>query len=134
MILDIEPASPVPVYEQVRAQIAEKIASEQLPAGTKLPTIRALAAQLGLAVNTVAHAYRELESAGLIKTRPRLGTTVASSNSSRARLREAARDYAALANRLGVPHDDALREVSAYLAQDSQAAAKSLSAPVTDRD
>ena len=77
MIVKVDAASDVPVYEQIRNQIAKKIASEKLPAGTKLPTIRQLAADLGLAVNTVAHAYRELESAGLVQTRPRHGTTVA---------------------------------------------------------
>lgn len=70
MIVEIDSSSSVPAYEQVRAQIAAKISSEELPAGTKLPTIRGLAAALGLAVNTVAHAYRELEAAGLILTRP----------------------------------------------------------------
>ncbi len=119
MILHIEATDTTPVYEQIRGQIAEQIARQELPAGTKLPTIRALAAELGLAVNTVAHAYRELESAGLINTRPRHGTTVASSNSSRALLREAARDYALLARRLGVGRDEALAEISAYLAPDS---------------
>ena len=126
MIVEIDPSSPVPAYEQVRAQIAAKISSEELPAGTKLPTIRGLAASLGLAVNTVAHAYRELEAAGLIVTRPRHGTTVAAGNSSRPgaagreRLRTAARDYARLAKQLGIPGHEALREVSTCLEQESR--------------
>lgn len=125
MIVAVDQSSAVPAYEQVRAQIAEKIASEELPAGTKLPTIRGLAADLGLAVNTVAHAYRELESAGLIRTRPRHGTTVAPGHSARPgaagreRLRLAASDYAKLASQLGIPAEEALGEISASLGLNS---------------
>jgi len=124
VIVAIDSTSSVPAYEQVRAQIAAKISSEELPAGTKLPTIRGLAASLSLAVNTVAHAYRELEAAGLIVTRPRHGTTVAAGQSSRPgaagreRLRAAARDYARLARQLGIPGDEALREAAASLSVD----------------
>lgn len=120
MIVQVDLSIQTPVYEQIRSQIAAQIAAEELPAGAKLPTIRGLAAQLGLAVNTVAHAYRELESAGLINTRPRHGTTVAGSNSSRARLREAAMSYAATVKRLGVSQEEALREVSECLAPGSK--------------
>jgi DNA-binding transcriptional regulator YhcF (GntR family) len=104
----VDQASEIPVYEQIRAQLAAKISAEKLAPGAKLPTIRALAAELGLAVNTVAHAYRELESAGLVQTRPRHGTTVASGQSTKAgagpreRLRESARQYAGLARQLGL--------------------------------
>lgn len=121
-VVNIDPSSGVPVYEQIRGQIAAKIASEELPAGTRLPTIRGLAAQLNLAVNTVAHAYRELEAAGLILTRPRHGTTVAEGHSARPgaagreRLRSAARDYARLVKQLGIPGRQALLEVEQALA------------------
>ncbi|HCT80144.1 MAG TPA: GntR family transcriptional regulator [Micromonosporaceae bacterium] len=103
-MVKVDPASAVPVYEQIRSQIAAKIAAERLPAGAKLPTIRQLAADLGLAVNTVAHAYRELEMSGLVETRPRHGTTVADGTGSavKERLRAAARSYAELARTLGI--------------------------------
>ena len=104
MIVKVDAASTVPVYEQIRSQIAAKIAAQTLPAGTRLPTIRQLAADLGLAVNTVAHAYRELESAGLVQTRPRHGTVVAEGTGSlvHERLRREARGYATLARQLGL--------------------------------
>jgi GntR family transcriptional regulator len=127
VIVEIDSTSTMPAYEQVRAQIAAKISSEELPAGAKLPTIRGLAAELGLAVNTVAHAYRELEGAGLIVTRPRHGTTVAPGHSSRPgaagreRLRAVARDYARLAKQLGIPGEEALREIAAHLSDVSGA-------------
>jgi DNA-binding transcriptional regulator YhcF (GntR family) len=76
MILRVDPDSPVPPYEQVRAQIAALARDGELPAGARLPTVRALAADLGIAVNTVARAYRELETAGLVETRGRHGTFV----------------------------------------------------------
>jgi DNA-binding transcriptional regulator YhcF (GntR family) len=67
-----------PPYEQVRAQLAGLIGAGKLLPGDRLPTVRALAADLGLAVNTVARAYKELEAAGLVETRRRAGTVVAS--------------------------------------------------------
>src|SRR3954469_24796816 len=67
-----------PPFEQVRAQVEERIRSGALAPGDRLPTVRALAADLGLAANTVARAYKELEAAGLVETRSRAGTVVAS--------------------------------------------------------
>ena len=55
-----------PPYEQIRSQIARQVADGELPPGTKLPTVRALAATLGIAPNTVARAYRELEHSGVV--------------------------------------------------------------------
>ena len=73
----LDPASSVPPFEQVRSQIMDAIAAGTLPTETRLPTVRKLAGDLGIAVNTVARAYRELEMAGLIETRGRNGTFVA---------------------------------------------------------
>ena len=53
-------------YEQVKTQITAQAASGELAAGTRLPPVRQLAEQLGLAPNTVAKAYRDLEQAGVI--------------------------------------------------------------------
>jgi DNA-binding transcriptional regulator YhcF (GntR family) len=64
----IDDASPVPPFEQVRAQLAAQITNHVLVAGTRLPSVRQPADDLGLAVNTVARAYRELEVAGLVET------------------------------------------------------------------
>ncbi|HEX5967610.1 MAG TPA: GntR family transcriptional regulator [Intrasporangium sp.] len=76
--LTVDPASAEPSFEQVRAQLAGLITSGRLLPGDRLPTVRALAADLGLAVNTVARAYKELEASGLVETRRRAGTVVAS--------------------------------------------------------
>jgi len=69
--------SPVPPFEQIRAQIASLISLGTLAAGTRLPAVRSLASDLGLAAGTVARAYKELELAGLVETRRRNGTVVA---------------------------------------------------------
>ncbi|MEU7977059.1 GntR family transcriptional regulator [Micromonospora sp. NPDC049081] len=74
----INPSSAVPPFEQVRQQIAELIRWGVLAAGQRLPTVRQLAADLGLANGTVARAYQELEAAGLVVTRRAAGTRVAS--------------------------------------------------------
>lgn len=76
VLITVDPDSPVPPYEQVRVQLAELIGDGRLPVGSRLPTVRQLAADLRLAANTVARAYRELEGAGLLETR---GATAPSS-------------------------------------------------------
>jgi DNA-binding transcriptional regulator YhcF (GntR family) len=114
--IGIEGGSPVPPYEQVRGQLARQITDRVLAVGTRLPTVRQLAADLGLAVNTVARAYRELEEAGLVDTRGRAGTFVAAAGEpARERARRAAQEYAATATGLGLDIDEALRIVQAAL-------------------
>ncbi|MGO4804040.1 GntR family transcriptional regulator [Arthrobacter sp. 2MCAF15] len=75
--LSVDLRSPVPPFEQIRAQIASLITAGTLAPGTRLPTVRSLASDLGLAAGTVARAYKELELAGLVETRRRNGTVVA---------------------------------------------------------
>lgn len=74
----VDPASHEPPYLQLRAQVEALVRSGGLVPGDRLPTVRALAADLGLAANTVARVYKELEAAGLVETRGRAGTVVAS--------------------------------------------------------
>lgn len=75
-MIRVDPASPVPAYEQISHQISAAASAGELPAGTRLPTVRQLAGDLGLATNTVARAYRELELRGVVQTRGRNGTVV----------------------------------------------------------
>lgn len=115
-VITIDPASAVAPYEQVRSQFAQRITDRTLPVGAKLPTVRGLAAELGLAANTVAKAYRELEEAGLIETRGRAGTFVsAGGQQSRIVIQRAARDYASQAKALGLDPEEALSIVKAAL-------------------
>lgn len=99
-------------YEQVRAQISEQARSGALPVGYKLPTVRGLAESLGLAANTVAKAYRALETDGVIETRGRNGTFVAAAGSAAEReAASAAQAYADRAHRLGLTEKAALDAV-----------------------
>jgi DNA-binding transcriptional regulator YhcF (GntR family) len=116
-VIGYDPRSPVPPYEQVRAQLARQVQSGELVPGTRLPTVRRLAGDLGLAVNTVARAYRELERDGVVVTRGRNGTVVASGEDrGLAAARDAAAEYAERVRRLGMPPDRALELVRSVLA------------------
>jgi DNA-binding transcriptional regulator YhcF (GntR family) len=115
-VITIDPNSPVPPFEQVRMQIAAQAGSGELVAGTRLPSVRALADDLGLAVNTVARAYKELEAGGVVETRGRGGTVVtAGGDQARVRLQQQAQRYAALAREIGIGPAEALRIASIAL-------------------
>lgn len=125
MIVHVDPDAPVPPYEQVRAQVEAMIVEGELPEGHRLPPIRQLAADLGLAAGTVARTYRELEAAGLVETRGRNGTLVAPDTQWRlgldpvqvqARLDDATSRYVTLARSAGLSADEALARVRAALA------------------
>lgn len=119
-MISIDLRSPTPPYEQIRAHLAHQITHRSLAVGTRLPTVRRLAADLDLAVNTVARAYRELETAGLIETRGRAGTFVAANGDHvREQARVAAVDYADTATRLGLSTTEALQIVRAALTRPS---------------
>jgi DNA-binding transcriptional regulator YhcF (GntR family) len=101
VVLDSE--STVALFEQVRAQIATAIESGMLQPGARLPTVRALAADLGLAVNTVARSYRALELEGLVTTSGRHGTVVASDTSvARSQAAIEAREFVVRMRGLGI--------------------------------
>ncbi len=102
-----------PLFDQLRRQIIDGIRGGRLPPGTRLPTVRELAAELGMAVNTVARAYRELESAGVLETRGRFGTFVARTDPADAAMATAAHTYATAAKSLGIQRDEALKYVEA---------------------
>ncbi|KAE8765406.1 GntR family transcriptional regulator [Georgenia thermotolerans] len=75
--LTLDLASGVPPYEQIRAQVTALVAAGTLVEGERLPTVRDLAADLGIAPGTVQRAYRELEARGVVRSRRRAGTVVA---------------------------------------------------------
>ncbi|MEO5963979.1 MAG: GntR family transcriptional regulator [Candidatus Limnocylindrales bacterium] len=77
--LRLDPGDPTPPYEQLRRQLATAIESGVLQPGTRLPTVRQLSADLGVATGTVMRSYAELEGDGLIVTRRGGGTTVGDS-------------------------------------------------------
>jgi GntR family transcriptional regulator len=122
MIVEVDAASPVPPYEQIREQIARLAEDGVLAEGTRLPTIRQLAGDLGLAAGTVGRAYRELEADGVVVSRVRHGTTVArrrkpTAKQASERLASAARAYAVAVRSLGLGRDDAVAALEQQIAE-----------------
>ena len=76
-MLKLDPRSPVPLVEQIRRGIRRAIAEGELVLGDDLPPVRQLAGDLGINLNTVARAYRELERDGLVTSARGRGTVVA---------------------------------------------------------
>jgi len=115
--VDVKAATPP--YEQIRGQIAAFVQGGLLPEGARLPTMRALAADLGVATGTVARAYGELETAGLVASRRRTGTVVtgraAPAEPREAGVRAAAAALATRAQQDGVDGETVLAIVRAAL-------------------
>jgi GntR family transcriptional regulator len=111
----VDTASPVPPWQQLTEQLSHLIGAGTLAAGTRLPPIRQLARDLGLAPGTVARSYRELESIGWVITAGTKGTVVAHQVAADpgTMLRDAAARYADTARRLGYDADTAAAAVKA---------------------
>lgn len=104
MDLTVDPGDAVPPYEQVRRRLHDLITAGTLPDGERLPPVRQLAGDLGLAAGTVARAYKELEQEGLVTTRRGAGTRVRRPGGTPEReavLRRQAETYVARARELG---------------------------------
>lgn len=101
-------------WRQVHDQVVRAVTTGTLPEGTRLPPIRQLARDLGLASGTVARAYRELEAAGWVATARARGTvvTIPSGHPDRgALLKVAAAEFVTQARDLGADLEDALTAV-----------------------
>jgi DNA-binding transcriptional regulator YhcF (GntR family) len=112
----IDPASATAPFEQLRTQIISGVKDGTLVPGAKLPTVRNLADELGLAPNTIARAYRELERDDVIETRGRNGTFIAATGDAGHRhAQQAATAYAERTAQLGLTTTEALAIVTAAL-------------------
>jgi len=112
----IDPVSTIPPFEQIRMQVIDAVRTGTLAPGDKLPTVRRLAEDLGLAPNTVARSYRALEQDEVIETRGRLGSFVAATGDATHRqVQLAAAAYAERAKSLQVDPAEALAIVRAAL-------------------
>ena len=114
MMLVIDPDSGVAPYEQLRSQIVAAVRAGDLQPGARLPTVRRLADDLGIAPNTVARSYRELERDGLIATHGRNGSVI-TGGATYSPAADAAQAYARRAAELGLTRDAALELVRAAL-------------------
>ena len=113
----LDPSAHEPLSEQLRSALAARIASGRLAPGERMPTVRDLAAELEIAPNTVAKAYRDLASAGMIAGRGRRGTFVSARLPARlpqreARLAEAADAYVRRARQLRFRTDEVMAAVA----------------------
>jgi DNA-binding transcriptional regulator YhcF (GntR family) len=116
LTITVDSASSVPPYEQVRIQVIDAVSSGAVVPGAKLPTVRGLADALGIAANTVARSYRELERDGFIETRGRAGSFIASSGDASARqAQDAAAAFADRIRQLRLDPSEALELVRAAL-------------------
>ena len=111
-MLVVDTSSPTPPFEQLRAQVVAQVERGELAPGPQQPTVRRLAADLGLAPNTVARAYRELEQAGVVRTAGRRGTVVAQPSTDVPEdARRSASQFVRTMRALGIPPTDALHLV-----------------------
>ena len=81
MLLHISTQDGRPIYQQIVQQVKYLIAAEQVQPHEELPAVRVLAEQLLINPNTVARAYRELKTMGLVYKRPGAGTYVSDTGS-----------------------------------------------------
>lgn len=122
LALVVDPHDPTPPYEQLRRQLLGMVIHGALPPGQRLPPLRQLAGDLGLAVGTVARTYRELEAAGILVSRRGGGTRVAQSvtpapeHERREHLAALAARYAEQARSLGFDGPEIRSALDAWLA------------------
>lgn len=122
-LLVLDPSSGVAPYVQIASQVRLAIASKRLHAGNALPSVRQLARDLGVAPNTVARAYSELEREGWVITSLRRGVAVAERLPSRdataryEELRAAVAELLLRAHTLGVAPDALRAELDRQLAE-----------------
>jgi len=120
----LDPPSGVPFYRQIIDQILAAVATDALTAGDQLPTVRALAVELQVNLNTVAKAYKELEIRGVLNTRQGSGTYVSSVRVERdevERRRQVIQlvdEFLARAAGSGLPLAEFLQEFSARMKED----------------
>ena len=117
MEVTVDDGSTVPPYEQIRTQVAALVHAGTLRAGDRLPAVRTLAADLGVAPGTVARAYTELETDGLVQGQGRAGTVVLglSGDAASARLQAAAGRLVTAARADGLSDDAVLAAVQSAL-------------------
>ncbi len=76
----LDPKNGIPYYLQIIDQIRFGILNGQVKIGEQLPTVRALAVELKVNLNTVSKAYRELETKNILETQQETGTFIGSAN------------------------------------------------------
>jgi GntR family transcriptional regulator len=129
-VIEIATGDPRPLFRQIVDGIRRKVVSGELPAGNRLPSVRALAMQLTINPNTVAKAYAELTAEGVIEAQKGVGLFVAarrqrlSDEERQRRLDEAIDQMVSAVLPLGYEPDEVAerlrRELAAYALHDPE--------------
>lgn len=109
--LAVDLASGEPPFRQLKSQILDAVQRDFLTPGTRLPTVRKLAGEVGISTATAAKVYRELEEAGVLEGRGRSGTFVSAADLPSAVLARAAEEFAERAAGAGFEVEDSLAAV-----------------------
>jgi GntR family transcriptional regulator len=110
-VFRLDSSTGVPFYRQIIDQVLLAVGDGRLKPGTQLPTVRQLAVDLSVNLNTVAKAYREMEIRGIVQTQQGTGTFIAARTGAKVReKRKAVQDLLdrliANGEALGVPLED----------------------------
>ena len=114
----LDPKSGVPFYRQIIDQIRFGIATGQLKVGEQLPTVRALAVDLKVNLNTITKAYKELEIQNILETQQGTGTFIGSvkveipPNEKQGKLNSICTEFLNIASSYGFSVDDVIRELN----------------------
>ncbi|HEX4088084.1 MAG TPA: GntR family transcriptional regulator [Trebonia sp.] len=108
----IDPQEPLPLFEQVCAEIRRAIADGEIGSGERLPPARDLAAELGVNSNTVLRALRQLRDEGLVEFRRGRGVTIVGS-AHRSAVLDRARDLVTFAKHQGYDRDELIKIIQA---------------------
>lgn len=123
VFIQTEPASDIPIYIQLANQLIELIANGQLKDGEPLPSVRALASDLGVNMHTVNKSYHELEKKGIIRIVPKSGAIInpivkdGISNEHRLRIVAEIKPVIAEAIVLGMSSEEIQQLVSTYISE-----------------
>lgn len=116
-VFRLDASSGVPFYRQIIDQVLLAVGDGRIKPGTQLPTVRQLAVDLSVNLNTVAKAYREMEIRGIVQTQQGTGTFIAERTGSKTReKRKAMQDLVdrliANGEALGIPIEDLVEALS----------------------
>ena len=102
MLLRIDPASPLPLFEQLAASVRFDVSRGTVRAGDRLPSARGVAESLDINVHTVLRAYQILRDEGLVDLRPGRGAVITAKATDYIELGEAIPRLVARARQVGL--------------------------------
>jgi GntR family transcriptional regulator len=116
----LDPKTGIPFYRQIIDQIKFGIASGNLKAGEQLPTVRSLAVELKVNLNTITKAYKELEIQNILETQQGTGTFISKSSitipakEKNKKLQSICNEFMTIAFSYGFSTDDIINELQKH--------------------